>query len=200
MTLSPTAASVFGLRCETALTSATELRAHALPLLQRREHPGQRQPSDGGERLHPPPARVRGLRRALHDLRAGAAAGNLRRQALGPARAVRPREAVALGRGGAAQAPHPARAHRAPGVGPGAAAGKHGRAGRSVLGDRRIRDGGLERPRPRCLCTLRLRLPLVPRGGGFPGGAGRDRRQHRARSSAVPRRHHSPAAATDRKH
>ena len=50
-----------------------------------------------------------------------------RRQALGPQGAVRPRQAVALGRDRAAQAPDRARAHRAHGVGHRAPARKRGR-------------------------------------------------------------------------
>ena len=145
---------------------------------------------------HPPPARVRGLRRALHHLRARAAARDHRGQALGPARAVRPREAVALGRGRAAQAADPARAHRAHGVGHRAAAGKHGRAGHALLGHRRAGHGGAEGPRSRGLCALRLGLSRLPRGGRLPGGAGRDRRRARG---AARRRAGAPSRVPPRR-
>ena len=81
----------------------------ALSLLRQPRHAGEGLAPDGRCIRHPPPARLPRLRRPLHHLRARATARADRREAVGPARAVRPRQAAALGRGGAAQAPGRAR-------------------------------------------------------------------------------------------
>ena len=77
---------------------------HALPLLRQSRHPGEGFASVRGQYRDPPPARLHGLRRPLHHLRAGAAARTDGGQAERPPGAVRPRQADALGPGGAAQA------------------------------------------------------------------------------------------------
>ena len=78
----------------------------ALPVLRPRRQPGEGQPPVRGRRGDPPAAPVRGLRRALHDLRAGPAARPHRGQEGRQARAVRPRQARARDRPRLPQARH----------------------------------------------------------------------------------------------
>src|ERR1700744_5154959 len=86
---------------------------HALPLLRLTRYAGEGFAPDRRRLLDPATARLPGLRRALHDLRARAASRPHRRQTLGPARAVRPREDHALAGNRAALAPRRGRARRA---------------------------------------------------------------------------------------
>ena len=110
-------------------------------------------PSDRGEPVDPPPPQLRGLRRALHRVRAGAAARDHRHQALGPAGAVRPRELSRSVEIALRKRPIlPERIERL--VWASCAARKHGRAGDAVLGDRRADHGGAQRSRPRRLRAL----------------------------------------------
>ena len=81
---------------------------------------------------------------------------------------------------------------RAHGVGPGAAAGEHRRAGRALLGDRRAGHGRPQGPRSGGLRALCLRLPRFPRGRRLPGGAGRDRRQGGGATRTTPARRPAP--------
>ena len=106
-------------------------------------------------------------------------------QAQRPARAVRSRQAAALGADRAAQAAGRAGADRADGLQDRARAGKPGRERDLVRGDRRDRDGASARARRRRLCALRLGLSQFPRGKDFEavlgelsgdGGAERGRR------------------------
>ncbi len=69
---------------------------HALPVLRPRRKPGEGQPPVGRRRGDPPSPAVPVVRRPLHDLRARAAARTDHPQALGPPRAVRPRQAGPL--------------------------------------------------------------------------------------------------------
>ena len=78
-----------------------------------RGYPGQGFAADRRSRRDPPPALLSQLRRALHHLRARAAARADRGQEERPARALRPRQAGALDPDRAAQAAGRARARRA---------------------------------------------------------------------------------------
>ena len=87
--------------------------------------------------VDPAPPRLPRLQFPLHHLRARAVARTDGGQAQRPARAVRPRQADALGADRAAQAPGRSRARRADGVEDRARAGKHGRKRSLVRDDRR---------------------------------------------------------------
>ena len=78
---------------------------HALSLLRQSRHPGEGFAADRRFVLDPPPPRLPGLRRALHHFRARAIARADRGQEIRPPRALRSRQAGALGAGRPAQAP-----------------------------------------------------------------------------------------------
>ena len=69
---------------------------HALSLLRLRRHAGEGFAARRRQFLHPSAPRLPGVRRPVHDLRARAAARTRRRQEVGAARALRPRQAHAF--------------------------------------------------------------------------------------------------------
>src|SRR5262245_66395436 len=71
--------------------------AYALSELRKPRYPGEGLAADRGFIRHPPPAGLPLLQFPLHDVRARAAARADRHQAQRPARAVRSRQAPALG-------------------------------------------------------------------------------------------------------
>ena len=132
-----------------------------------------RRPTIAGD---PPPPAVPELRRALHHLRARAAARADGGQEERAARALRSRQARALDPDLAAQAPGRGRAHRARHQFDRAPARKLGRERHPERHDRRAGDGSAGDARPGRLCALRLGLSQFPRGQGF-------RRIHRPHSA-----------------
>ena len=89
---------------------------HALSELWKPRYPSEGFAADGRFVRHPPPPRLPVLQFPLHHLRTRAVARTHRHQAQRPARAVRSRQAVALGAGRAAQKAGRARAHRSDGL------------------------------------------------------------------------------------
>ena len=87
-----------GDRAPTTQKGERDRGRNALSVLRSRRHPGQGFAADRRSRRDPPAPLLPELRRALHHLRAGAAARADRRQEERPARAVRPRQARALDR------------------------------------------------------------------------------------------------------
>ncbi len=79
--------------------------SHALSELRKPRYAGEGFAADRGLGGHPPPPRLSHLQFPFHHLRARAVARTHRDQAQRPARAVRPRQADALGADRAAQAP-----------------------------------------------------------------------------------------------
>ncbi len=151
-----------------------------MPLLRRARHAGQGFAPDRGRVLDPPPAHLPGLRRPLHHLRARAVARADGGQEERPPRAVRPRQAAALGRSRAAQARRRRRTGRAHDQRHRAAVGEPGRRRHSDRAHRRTGDGGAQGPRRRRLRALRLGLSQFPRSARLQ----RDRRRIGGRARA----------------
>src|SRR6476469_4665962 len=96
------------------MTPTGESRGHhALPELRKPRYAGEGLAADGRLGLDPPPARVPVLQFPLHHLRTRATARVDGDQAQRPPRAVRPRQADALGFDRIAQAPGRSGAYRA---------------------------------------------------------------------------------------
>ena len=147
------------LRGGTSAMKDTGARAgHALSELQQSRYPGEGLAADRGLGGDPPPPAMSHLRLPLHHLRARAIARIARDQAQRPARAVRSRQARALGRDRAAQAQCRSRPGRADDLEDRARARKPRRERGHDRDHRRDRDGPPARPRRRRLCPLRLGL------------------------------------------
>ena len=128
----------------------------ALSELRKPRYPGQGFAADGRFLRHPPPPRLPHLQFPLHHLRAGAIARTGRDQAQRAARAVRPRQASALGRDRLPQAAGRAGADRPDGVEDRARARRPRRKRSDFGNDRRNGDGAFARPRRRRLCAFRV--------------------------------------------
>src|SRR5690606_4775408 len=166
----------------------------ALPLLPERRHPRHRLARERGRGDDPPPAGVRGVRRAFQHAGDGGAEAADDHQERRAARPVRCAQAAPGLRPGAAEAAGVGGADRGGGARGRAPAAYEHRARDRIAAGRRVRDGGVAQARPRRLRAFRLGVPRVRGRGGLPRGT----RPARARP---PRRGPAPAAGRrDRPH
>ena len=148
-------------------------------------YPGEGFAADRGFGRDPPPPRLPVLQFPLHHLRARAVARADRDQAQRPPRAVRPRQAAALGVRSRCASARSSPSGSSRSVSKIVRELESLRRKRGLLRDhRRDGDGASARARRRRLCALRLGLPQFPRGEGLRAGARRTVRRGRAKPVA----------------